>query len=777
MQPSIPLDHFPGIFIQFTHAAGSIHINSMSKEFHNLFSFSLEHVLACDDKTLHDYILEDQTSFRETLSHALNRSQAWQWRGSVMKADGTSALFQWAAEPISTEDGDGTVWNLHVLELLHKTRFEEKYRNLFDEALDMIHLVDRENRIIDANKVELEKLGYTKEEYLGKTIFDIIHPKYHDGVRAKSPAVASGQDLENIEIELVSKQGKTIPVEVNVQPYVENGQVLYFRTIMRDITRRKKIQRELQVSRKELEDLIRLRTSELHAKHAQFNILLDNAADSIYVLDVNGQVLDCNKHACLSLGYSHEELTQKLMFDFEVGVPPAQMLPVLKNFKTGTEATFDGIHMKKDGSRFPVEVRTTAYTADGGKLFIAIARDVTEQKRIEREMIQAKEGAEQANKEKSVFLSRMSHELRTPLNAIIGFGQLLECDGETDKLSHNQHENVLEILKAGRHLLDLVNDVLDLSNIESGNIKLNMEVCSVHEIIAESNSVVNHLAKEKNVRIVIQDSTQVSAYIIADQIRIRQVLINLLSNGIKYNKPGGLLRVESKLSRDKEQVLICVRDSGMGMTKDQQEKMFIPFERLGRENSNIEGTGIGLNITQLLVEEMGGNLLVKSQPEKGSEFTLCFKRHSGNVAIEKRPPKIEAPEFKHRSDRKRILYIEDNRANLNLVVSIFREFSEYELLTAMDPYEGIEIAKNRSPSLILLDINLPVMNGVEVLKVLKKNQTTRKIPIVALSANAMQNDIDIALASGFDDYLTKPVNIERLLQVVSKHLYQEISIH
>lgn len=396
--------------------------------------------------------------------------------------------------------------------------------------------------------------------------------------------------------------------------------------------------------------------------------------------------------------------------------------------------------------------------------------DITEVKRAEERVILAKEQAEKANQAKSAFLSSMSHELRTPLNAILGYTQLFEYDGN---LNSQQVSNMREIRKAGEHLLQLINDVLDLAKIESGKMTVSLEPVLVSRVINECFTLVQPQADARGIRLYATLNDLDRNYVVADHVRFKQALLNLLSNAIKYNHVGGEVEVRLE-AQPMDRLRIMVRDTGRGIPADRQHEVFQPFNRLSAENSNIEGSGVGLVITKQLVEMMQGKLEFSSIEAVGTSFWIDLPTanewNMSSITSTSNDSIVYAPAELHVKRQCRVLYVEDNPTNIRLLQQIFARYPQLTLDIAEEAFLGIYKARSLHPDVIILDINLPGMDGYEVLNVLKKDVQTQSIPIVGLSANAMPYDIERGKNSGFFDYLTKPVQINQLIGVLNQLL-------
>jgi signal transduction histidine kinase/ActR/RegA family two-component response regulator len=410
---------------------------------------------------------------------------------------------------------------------------------------------------------------------------------------------------------------------------------------------------------------------------------------------------------------------------------------------------------------------------------IHISREINERKQTELALQKAKEEAERANSAKSEFLSRMSHELRTPMNAILGFAQLLELE----KLNPSQREGVTHILKGGRHLLALINEVLDIARIESGRLSLSPEAVLVSEVLQETLDLVKPLAAQTHVQLIAHQAEAGARYVLADRQRLKQVLLNLLSNALKYNRPGGSVTLicteiqdpasgpENAATKQPARLRLAVKDTGQGIASDRLARLFSPFDRLGAENGSVEGTGLGLALSKRLVDAMGGRMGMESVVGEGSLFWV--ELHLTEPAAEEQPGLSEsqpATASPPTAARRTVLYIEDNLSNLRVMEQILTHRPAVQLQSAMQGALGINFACEHRPELILLDVNLPDMEGSEVMARLRSDPRTSAIPVVVISADAMQTQIDRLLAAGACAYLTKPIDVTKFLAILDDAL-------
>jgi len=386
--------------------------------------------------------------------------------------------------------------------------------------------------------------------------------------------------------------------------------------------------------------------------------------------------------------------------------------------------------------------------------------DVTEQKQTEDQLRKAKLEAETANRAKSEFLSRMSHELRTPMNAILGFGQLLELDGED--MNEDQRDGIKHILNAGDHLLSLINEVLDIARIDSGKMDITIESVFLDEVISAAVLLTQPLALKHSVTL---DIPETDSWVKADRQRLKQILVNLLSNAIKYNKPGGHVGIQVNSGRE-GYLCINVIDNGRGVLPEDQDHLFDPFLRGSDWTAEIEGSGIGLTITKTLVELMGGKIGFESEYGHGSTFWIELPL--ADMVEKIIPVQMQGKLVDGQVLKLKIVYIEDKESNQKVLQKLIARLTECELLLAESAEAGISLVREQQPDLVLMDINLPGMDGFEIREILAGDSATSSIPVVALSAHAMSDFYEKAENAGFIDYLTKPVDAVRLVEVLKK---------
>lgn len=498
--------------------------------------------------------------------------------------------------------------------------------------------------------------------------------------------------------------------------------------------------------------------------------IMDNAVDGIVTIDETGCIESFNRAAEDIFGYAASEVLGKNVKKLVPKHHQTHLDEYIHPYLTsGTKKLIglkkEGEGLRKDGSVFPVDLAISEVRLNSKRCFTAIVRDISLRKKSEQDLIEATLQAEKANLAKTEFLSRMSHELRTPLNSVLGFTQLLEMAAIQEKYPENQLNFIDQILKAGSHLLELINEVLDLSRIESGKIEVHLDPVHLPTLLNEMEAFIKPIAQQKEIKVINRSSFNGPSIIKADKGLLKQCLLNILSNAVKYNRSSGEVVMGYHL-KNSSVMRLYITDTGPGLSEEQQVSLFEPFERLGIERTDIKGSGIGLTITRQMVELMDGNIGIESKLGKGSTFYIELPVHKEDILDIVKPRIRSKPSLLGGSSNFNIFYIEDNPANLALIENALSRFSNVHLKSATGGRTGIEQIKKLVPDLILLDMGLPDMEGLDVLKELKENEATQNIPIVVLSANALKSHIDQSLALGITHYLTKPINVNEFADVI-----------
>jgi PAS domain S-box-containing protein len=641
-----------------------------------------------------------------------------------------------------------------------------------------------EKGVIQLFNVGAERmLGYTASEVMDKiTPADISDPQE---VIARAKALSfelatpitpgfdalafkASRGIEDIyELTYIRKDGSRFPAVVSVTALrdAQSGIIGYL-LIGTDNTARKQVEAE----QKLLDQ--RLRDQQFYTRS-----LIESNIDAIMTTDPAGIITDVNKQMEALTGCTRDELMGAPFKNYFTD--PDQAEAAIKRVLSGSKVTdYELTARARDGKETVVSYNATTFHDRDRKLqgVFAAARDVTERKRFEQtqqennvELERAKAAAEKANLAKSDFLSSMSHELRSPLNAILGFAQLISSD--TPAPTPSQAASIDQILHAGWYLLELINEILDLAQIESGKLALSREPTSLAEVMLECQAMIEPQGQKRGISMTFPGSG-IPYFVDADRTRLKQVLINLLSNAIKYNRVDGTVAVEYTLLKPEggaaARLRVSVRDTGAGLAPDKLQQLFQPFNRLGQERSTEEGTGIGLVMSKRLVELMGGVIGVDSTVGVGSvfwfELNSSAEPHLGGDTTQ--PAAIAPAPIQRVASLRTLLYVEDNPANLKLVEQLIARRPDMRLLSARDGNLGIQLARANQPEVILMDINLPGISGIEALKILREDPATAHIPVIALSANAMPRDIEKGLQAGFFRYLTKPIKVTEFMDTL-----------
>ena len=502
----------------------------------------------------------------------------------------------------------------------------------------------------------------------------------------------------------------------------------------------------------------------------RYRFVAESASDGILTIDQNRTILFANRAAEKIFGLT---ITDMVGQPFQMLIPDrvrddhdAALQQYLDTVVTSNpEYALQIAGVGKGHREIALEISFGEYVKNNEHIFTGVVRDVTERKQLEHVLKRAKEDAERANRAKSEFLSRMSHELRTPLNAILGFAQLLEMD----ELDADQRESVEQILKAGRHLLSLVDEVLDIARIEAGRMALSLEPIAVAEVVGEAWELVRHRAQQLGITLANGGPAGCDAMVTADRQRLKQVMLNLLSNAVKYNAENGTVEVTCCGGlTGSNRLRVAVKDTGRGIPAEALDRLFTPFERLGAEHSGIEGTGIGLAVSRGLIEAMDGEIGVESTEGEGTTFWFELPLDDSqpvDASLDGQEPAAAVlPPEQTRACT--ILYIEDNPSNFKLVERVLAKRQNVELLTAMEGGLGLEMARNQQPDLVLLDLHLPDIHGSEVLRRIREDSVISRTPVVIISADVTTNQVTRLLEAGAQAYLPKPLDIQEFLRIV-----------
>ena len=628
---------------------------------------------------------------------------------------------------------------------------EQGFRKIFEEAPIGMAVVDLDLRFLKANASLLQMVGYSNEELTQRTTSDITHPEDIDRENEAAEALLGEAKRSSLEKRYVCKDNELLWVtRTACLIRDEGGKPHHYLIMVEDISERKRGEKALRESRRDLE-------TALHANQ----LIMDNSQDVICTIDEAGRFLTVNA-ACEDLwGYTPEELIGRPYIDLVYSEDRAKTEEASANILVSGKITdFVNRYVRKDGAL--VDVLWSATWSKADKIHFCVAHDVTERTRFEKALCEAKEEADRANRAKSEFLSRMSHELRTPLNAILGFGQLIERHNPTD----TQRNRVTHILDAGRHLLNLINEVLDISRIEAENFQVSLEPVGVADTLEEVFNLMRPLAAERRIALSTSAPINGSDYVSADRQRFKQVLLNLLSNAVKYTPVGGKVTVNVS-STATGFMRLTVTDTGAGIAPGKLSRLFTPFDRLGAEQSTVEGTGLGLALCKRLMQEMRGWIGVNSIVGQGSTFWIelpATESPLARIADAKRNALVRIPSTI--AGARTLLHIEDNLSNLTLVEQMLAEQPQIQLIAAMEGQLGLDLARKHLPDLILLDLHLPDLPGWEVLAELQRDSATANIPVIVISADATERQIDRLMAAGARGYLTKPLEIERFFRVI-----------
>ena len=630
-------------------------------------------------------------------------------------------------------------------------RLEERYFQILDTAPDAMVVVRRDGTIAFVNLQTERVFGYARSGLLGKSLgvliperFREVHTRHLARYFAEPGARSMGSGLQLFGLRA---DGSEVAVEVSLSP-VRTADGVMVSAALRDITERTRIEAAAKLSADRLTSAV------------------ESIQDAFALFDVNDRLTLCNSVYRRLLGDAltgpavgkrYEELLDAWMVELDFENDDERKCFREQRLARRAEATGSFDVRTRDGRSLRVIDRRTA---EG--VIVKTVWDLTDDVRRERELRVARLAADAGSAAKSEFLSSMSHELRTPLNAILGFAQLLHRD-KREPPSERQRERIQQILKGGEHLLRLIDDILDLSRIEAGGVSISTEPVSTAEVLEEVKKTLSPMAARDGIEVYVQTTPSEPLMVTADRTRLVQILTNYGSNAIKYNRSGGKVTF-SVAALDSERVRITVTDTGVGIATEKHDKLFQPFQRAGQEMGPIEGTGIGLVISKRLAELMQGSVGFRSTSGKGSEFWVDLP--GDKSAVRPSTPssiRAEAPPRASGAGRRLVLYVEDNPANVTFMEDLVTCIESVDLVTTPTAEIGLEFARRRRPEVIIMDINLPGMSGLEALRSLRGWPETKDIPVIALTAAASERDKQRGIASGFNQYLTKPVTVDELV--------------
>lgn len=627
----------------------------------------------------------------------------------------------------------------------------EHPKALFD-ALNRVQSVIAFNlngEVLDANSNFLAMFGYTLSEVVGQHHRLFCHPDY-----VQSPEYAqlwqrlARGEVDSGEYKRVAKNGADVWIQSSYNPIFDASgnpqRVMKFAT---DITQRKQ--------------------AELALRRAQLALEMSNEAARIGTWEYEPTLQRFQTSALVcQLFHLPDQPTLGLNALTDRLVDPEPLCHAIA-LAVSHASPWDldlQVHTPAGGVNWVRAIGRCQVLEGGSKRLHGTFQDIDTGKARERELAQAREVAEAASHSKDLFLAAMSHELRTPMNAILGFGQMLECD---HKLSADQQDSVQEILKAGKHLLSLINDVLDLAKISAGRVDISLSAVGLHGLLTACEALIQPMAQAHGIGLRL--SVRPDVAVLADPVRLKQVLLNLLTNAVKYNRPGGFVHLDGKQGPEPGLLRLTVTDTGMGIQPADLPRIFKPFTRLEGADPQVEGTGIGLSITQQLVDAMGGVIGVASEPGVGSRFWVDFPLAQTAAQPTGNAQRLAAIPTARVKPMFQVLCIDDNLANLKLMRRVLQD-PGLTLHTTQDATEGVDLAAHLRPDLILLDINLPGADGYAVLQRLRALPHLAQVPVLAVTADAMPHDIARGKAAGFAEYITKPLDIAAFVATVHRHM-------
>jgi len=682
-----------------------------------------------------------------------------------LQNDGT---YRWMRDSIivaKNEKGKPVEFLGYWIDITERKESEDKlkqFKETLDRTNDSIFFFNPDSlQFSYANKGCIDSLGYTREELLQMTPLD-IKPEFNEQrFRQLIKPLMKKDSNPFITFETLHrhKNGSDFPVEILLQYFGGKDKSKRFIAIIRDNTERKKYEKELQETLKEISD---------------YKYAMDESG-IVVITDRKGIIRYTNDKFCEISKYTRDELIGNNHRIMNSGFHPQEFFHDLwSTIEAGKIWRGDIKNKTKDNLFFWVHTVIVPFLDKKRKpyQYVAITRDITEEKYLSEELIKSKEAADAANHAKSEFLANMSHEIRTPMNAVIGFSELLYNTVEGEK----QRSQIESIRNSGKNLLKIINDILDLSKIEAGKLTLQKEAVNIHKLAKDMEMVFLHKTEDKNLSFYIETESKIPSALFLDETRLRQVLFNLLGNAVKFTEKGHVILTLDKKEKgnNKIDLIIKVEDTGIGIPKAQQEKIFEAFSQQEDQiNSKYGGTGLGLTITKRLVEMMGGKISVSSKPDKGSVFTIYLPNVKIGAIEDVISDKITFNPASVIFNKAKVLVVDDNKENRNLIIGLL-ENSPLTLFEAVNGEEAVTIATRDLPDLILMDLRMPVMNGYEARQILKNQESTKSIPVIAISASSKILSKSGELEEIFNDSLMKPIDMAELVEVLKKYLKHQI---
>lgn len=673
----------------------------------------------------------------------------------------------------------------------------DRLKSFIEDLHDVIYEVDLHGKINYVSSNIEDYLGFSAEDLIGKNFFDFVYPDDKEKMQIAYSDLGL-KDHSTLEYRYFHKDGSIRWCRSATKPFYANNKLAGGRGVLVDLTKEKHTESEILQLNAALEATIENRTSELeqankklilesehnkqlqhtiYDQHAKLNQIIEGSKIGTWEWDIKTDKLFFSDLAVENIAFSKEDIADLTMEKMMSLIHPDD----INNVKTSLHLLLSGqtthsqldirfVHATEGYIWQSTKAQIVSIDKQGNpELIFGTAIPIQERKQMELALSAAIQEAEKANASKTEFLSRMSHELRTPMNSILGFAQLLELSN----LTLSQKKGVTHILQSGKLLLNLINEVLEISRIEAGRLDLSLESVEIHRTITEAVDLVKPMAENRNITIDLSRIADNNLFVFSDLQRTRQILVNLINNAVKYNREGGQIVIYTDIhkreSDNKYSVRISVKDTGCGISEQDKPKLFKAFERIGPNQSKTEGTGLGLAVVNKLVEAMNGILGVESKVGYGSTF--WFELPLADEQAVSYDPSVftDSNQISTDSHTGIVIYIEDNPSNVELVKQVI-EMHRPKIALISDPrgLQALPLAKQFVPNLILLDLNLPDIHGKEVISNLKNDPQTRAIPIVVISADAMPHQLEAILNLGAKDYLTKPLDLMKLIGTIDE---------